>query len=116
MPDPTHPAQPDAVQIASRDYWLKGVDMLQQNWALIEPAPTGGVTVWFVDDASGVFDQMDFASETAAAAALRHNGFGRHAEDDEAQRFIHPPQPPFTRRPHPNGPIYSSGRFWSHPA
>ena len=30
--------QPDeAIDIQSRDYWLKIVEFLQQNWALIEP-------------------------------------------------------------------------------
>ena len=41
------------MQIASRDYWFKVVEMLQQNWALIEPAERG-VTVFFLQDASGV--------------------------------------------------------------
>ena len=49
------------MQIASRDYWFKVVEMLQQNWALIEPAERG-VTVFFLQDASGVFDQLAFTS------------------------------------------------------
>jgi len=28
------------------------------------------------------------------------------------QSFLSPPSPPFGSVPHPNGPIYSSGRFW----
>lgn len=110
------PHQSEQVQIASRDYWFKAVEMLQQNWALIDPNLAGGVTVWFIGDRSDVFDQMEFPSEDAAAEALFHNGFARYADDLKFQEFIHPPQPPFSRRPHPNGPIYSSGRFWSHPA
>ena len=29
------------VEILSRDYWFKVVEMLQQNWALIEPSQSG---------------------------------------------------------------------------
>ena len=97
--------------ISSRDYWFKIVDFLQQNWALVDEGPSG-VCVFFVSDASGVFDELDFTSAEAAAATLRRNGFRRLAEDKDAQGFLAPPQPPFRRRPHPNGPIYSSGRFW----
>jgi hypothetical protein len=101
----------DRVTIQNRDYWFKVVDFLQQNWALIDEAE-GGVVVWFFGDNAGIFDQMTFPSLEDAAEALRRNGFGRYADDPEAVKFIAVPQPPFYRRPHPNGPIYSSGRFW----
>jgi hypothetical protein len=99
------------VSIRSRDYWFKVVDMLQQNWALIERSGSG-VTVYFISDTSGVFDEIPFDSAAAAEAALRLNGFRRHADDPESATFLRCPEPPFHRRPHPNGPIYSSGRFW----
>ena len=57
------------MQIASRDYWFKVVEMLQQNWALIEPAERG-VTVFFLQDASGVFDQLAFTSVQEAEVVL----------------------------------------------
>lgn len=98
--------------IQSHDYWFKIIEMLQHNWALIDPKGDGGVTVYFVGDTSGVFDQMGYADEATAADALTRNGFRRLAADAHAQSFIHPPQPPFRLQPHPNGPIYSSGRFW----
>ena len=102
----------DEISIESRDYWFKVVDMLQQNWALIESTATTGVVVYFVGDTSGVFDEMVFPFLDAAAQALRRNGFSRYAEDAEARSFLRPPPPPFHRSAHPNGPIYSSGRFW----
>jgi hypothetical protein len=33
----------DVVEINCDDFWVKVVEMLQQNWALIEPVPSGGV-------------------------------------------------------------------------
>jgi hypothetical protein len=99
------------MEIESRDYWFKIVEFLQQNWALIDSHERGAV-VWFMGDTAGVFDEMIFSSPQKAAAALRRNGFRRLADDAEAQDFLRPPQPPFSRQPHPNGPIYSSGRFW----
>lgn len=104
----------NSVTIESRDYWFKVIEMLQQNWALIDT--TGdGVIVFFVGDTSGVFDEMHFDSECAATEALALNGFRRLAEDARAASFLIPPAPPFRRHPHPNGPIYSSGRFWKTP-
>jgi hypothetical protein len=99
------------VSIESRDYWFKIVDFLQQNWALID-ADASGATVWFFGDTSGVFDQVRFPSANAAHRALARNGFRRYTEDTQSHSFIAAPKPPFRRRPHPNGPIYSSGKFW----
>ncbi|MBK6553085.1 MAG: hypothetical protein IPP18_15270 [Rhodocyclaceae bacterium] len=99
------------VEIRSRDYWFKIVEFLQQNWALIDENPDG-CTVFFFGDTSGVFDRLSFPSVAEAEAALRRNGFARFSADKKAQEFIAIPQPPFHERPHPNGPIYSSGKFW----
>lgn len=101
----------DIVGIESRDYWFKIVDFLQQNWALIDPH-AGGVIVRFFGDTSGVFDEMTFTTEFAAVEALARNGFRRYADDVAAHASISKPEPPFRRAAHPNGPIYSSGRFW----
>lgn len=101
----------ESVPIQSRDYWFKVIEMLQQNWALVDSSPFGA-TVYFVNDTSGVFDEMPFDSPADAEAALHRNGFIRYADDSSAAAFLRCPEPPFTVRPHPNGPIYSSGRFW----
>lgn len=101
------------VAIQSRDYWFKIVEFLQQNWALIELSADGaGCTVFFVDDTSGVFDKLEFTSVVEAEAALFNNGFARFAADKNAQGFLAAPKPPFRESKHPNGNIYSSGRFW----
>ena len=80
---------PETIDIQSRDYWCKVVDMLQQNWALIDPAG-GGCIVYFIHDQSGVFDQMLFGSIEEGEAGLRRNGFRRFAEDPEAGSFLTP--------------------------
>jgi hypothetical protein len=59
-----------------------------------------------------VFDEMAYPSLSDASDALRRNGFRRFADDTELQSFLRPPSPPFRRTTHPNGSIYSSGRFW----
>jgi hypothetical protein len=103
----------EPVEIKSDDYWFKVVEMLQQNWALIdEDAHSGACTVFFIQDGSGVFDRLRFTSLEEAHRALHRNGFARFVEDREAQKFIASPMPPFFEIQHPNGAIYSSGRFW----
>jgi hypothetical protein len=102
----------EPVAIHSADYWVKVVEMLQQNWALIEEETAGAARVYFVTDTSGVFDEIAFPSARSAHEALAINGFRRFAESTELQSFLRPPAAPFRRTVHPNGPIYSSGRFW----
>jgi hypothetical protein len=59
-----------------------------------------------------VFDQIKFDSEDSAQQALSRNGFTRLADDKESQNFLTPPAAVFYVGNHPNGAIYSSGRFW----
>lgn len=104
----------EAIEITSRDYWFKVVGMLQQNWVLLEPnKEKSGFTIYFISDASGVFDQMEFADLAEAESQLRVNGFGKYSEDEKARDFITPPSSPFYKSSHPNGAIYSSGKYWN---
>ncbi|MEY4299652.1 MAG: hypothetical protein RIR25_888 [Verrucomicrobiota bacterium] len=98
------------LSIQSRDFWVKVVEVLQQNWALIEPEG-GSVTVYFIHDLGGVFDQLTFDSLREAQAVLRSNGFRRYDELLTLAEIVQPPAEPFHRTQHPDGPIYSSGRF-----
>jgi hypothetical protein len=82
------------------------------DWAVIQPTENDGCRVHFFGDTAGIFDAIDFANSGSAESALKRNGFKRYAEDSEAQQFIAKPRVPFEMRDHPNGPIYSSGRFW----
>lgn len=98
--------------ITNTDYWFKVVEFLQQNWAVIEPKEGNTCIVYFFGDTAGVFDQLEFASQNDAEEALERNGFKKYSDDAKAQEFIAKPEPPFREQPHPNGPIYSSGRYW----
>lgn len=100
------------VIINSKDYWFKVVDMLQQNWALIATERDNAIKIIFLSDASGIFDEIIYKSKIDAELELKRNGFKRFTDDKEAQKFISPPTPPFYWKEHPNGRIYSSGRFW----
>ncbi len=104
------------VDIKSRDYWEKVLENHQTNWALVENGPAR-TTVFFMHELSGVFDRLTFPSRIEAEAGLYANGF-RRPEIPPGWPKAHPPgapQPPFFEDSHPNGPIYSSGRFWSTP-
>ena len=103
----------EKVAITSKDFWFKIVDFLQQNWALIEKdAESEDCIIYFIHDGSGVFDQIQYPTLGEAEKALRRNGFEQYAKDPKAQSFIFPPRPPHFSDKHPNGNIYSSGRFW----
>ena len=103
----------EKVEIAGKDFWFKIVDFLQQNWALIEKeAGSKDCIIYFIHDGSGVFDQIQSPTMEEAEKALRRNGFEQYANDPKARSFIFPPGPPYFRDKHPNGNIYSSGRFW----
>jgi hypothetical protein len=102
----------ETIAIQSADFWVKVVEMLQQNWALIQDETRSAVRVYFISDTGGVFDEIAFASPSSAKEALGKNGFRRFAESADLQSFLRPPSAPFRLSAHPNGPIYSSGRFW----
>lgn len=101
-----------SVDLKTTDFWVKVVGMLQQNWALIEEGPGKAVSVHFISDTCGVCDEIAFPSTEGATEALVRNGFKRFAEHPDLQSFLRSPSAPFHRSEHPNGPIYSSGRYW----
>ncbi len=69
--------------------------------------------IYFLSDACCVFDRIVLDSTTDARSSLLKNGFQRYDEDPRLLDLTSPPQPPFFEGAHPNGPIYSSGRYWS---
>jgi hypothetical protein len=101
----------DIPEELAKDPWFKIVDFLQQNWAVVIEREDD-VLVVFYGDTCGVFDEMPFPTCHEAAQALRQNGFSKFMEDQKAQEFIGFPRGEFAELPHPNGRVYSSGRFW----
>lgn len=101
-----------AMSVTSRDFWVKVVGFLQQNWALVEPSSGRGI-VYFFSDTGGVFDRMQFDSVEEAVHGLTRNGFRRYEDEIDMHRVVSPPEvEALHERPHPSGPIYSSGKFW----
>ena len=100
------------ILVNGEDLWVKVVGTLQQNWAFSQQDDTPGVRVSFLTDTGGVFDEKTFGSTAEAVAGLTRNGFRRFAHAPDLQSFLQAPEPPFRPGSHPNGPIYSSGRFW----
>lgn len=96
-------------QINFDHVWVKIIGMLQQNWAGIHASPDKAV-IYFFDDHAGIFDRIEVKTKQSAEQALVRNGFelfqSRHAE------FLSKPGPRFHLSQHPNGNIYSSGRYW----
>lgn len=101
----------DIPEELAKDPWFKVVEFLQQNWAVVIEREED-VLVVFYGDTCGVFDEMPFPTRNDAERALRRNGFSKFMDDKEVQQFIGLPRGDFTERLHPNGRIYSSGRFW----
>ena len=100
------------MHIEAQDYWVKVVEMLQQNWALIEDTESGTVIIYFIDDHGGVWDEIEYKSEGEAKSALEINYFKHYDSDPKLKSFLRVPSPPYHKTTHPNGAIYSSGQFW----
>ena len=101
----------DIPVVLVQDPWFKIVEFLQQNWAVIIQRERD-VLVVFYDDCCGVFDEIPFQTYDEADLALKRNGFSKFKRDKNAQECIGLPEGDFMMSRHPNGRIYSSGRFW----
>ena len=98
----------DEVIISNDNYLYKVVGFLNANWAFIQPDNK----VYFVNNASSLFDEMEFETTTQALTELRKNGFG--GDDDYLKGYrsikpLTPPTPPYILN---QNPIYSSGEYW----
>lgn len=96
------------INVRSNEFYVKVVDFLQQNWALIENE--NQIIIWFIDDNSGVFDRIIFDNLDEAEKSLLRNGFKKYLDPDEMfTEFLRPPQRPFFDSPRK---IYSTGKYW----
>ncbi len=97
------------IELKSETFWVKIVDFLQQNWALIEIIDSK-IIVFFIQDASMIFDKMEFNTIQEAENGLLKNGFKLYLDENENfQDFIVPPKKPYGESLRP---IYSSGQYW----
>jgi hypothetical protein len=109
------------VVIKNTDFWVKQPAFLQYTWAIIEKIddkiegePGGKYIIFFLDDRGGVFDRIEYASPLDAEIDLQNNGFENY--NDIIKYYSSygsvPPKPDYYESRHPNGNIYSSGRYW----
>jgi len=98
------------LKIETTDYWVTILGMCHHHWALIAPRRRG-CSIFFLNDAGGVFDQIDLPRRNQAAAALAHNGFVRWGPGTSEATFINLPM----HHPHHVGhqPVYSDGKGWN---
>ena len=85
--------------ITGRPEWVKVVGFLEHNWAVEDSG--SAARVWFIDDASGVFDQVELSSRSNAESALMRNGFRPKRSDARFEAIA--PRPPLKSSRHPNG-------------
>jgi hypothetical protein len=85
------------VVISSSDFWVNIVDFLQQYWALIEKKDGSEyATVYFLNESSGIFANMDFDSKEIAEKALMQNGFKKYSDPlEKYQEYLKPPAKPY---------------------
>jgi hypothetical protein len=96
-------------ELNSEVFWVKIVAFIQQNWALIEIIDSKKI-VFFIQDGSMIFDQIEFNTQEDAERALLKNGFKLYLDENENfQDFITPPKKPYGKSPRP---VYSSGQYW----
>ena len=85
------------VVINNTDFWVNIVDFMQQYWGLIEKnTDREDATVYFLNEASGIFATLHFESVNIAEKALMQNGFKRY--DDPLENFrdyLTPPRKPY---------------------
>jgi hypothetical protein len=97
------------IELKSKEYWVKIVGMLEQNWAIIE-LENEKTTIYFIHDGSVIFDIIEYEKLYEAEYALKKNGFKLYLDNKENfTEFIFPPKMPFE---YISRPIYSSGQFW----
>ena len=122
------PGGPPLFPITSNDWWVKVLEMLQHNWALIEER-NGKFTVYFFHDLGAtkgllkefkysqlrnrgaVVDSLEFDSLEDAQKALRRNDFERLEENPGPWNGYQPHGNFYDARNGEEG-IYSKAGYW----
>jgi len=96
----------------SQRLWVKVLDMLQQNWCLIEYVGGQSVEMVFFDDHGSVFDWLPTAGIKEAEQALKTNGFFWMYESPSFYLASGVPKRPKSGERFRDRPVYSSGEYW----
>ena len=100
---------PRQIDLKTDNFWVKVMEMLVHNWAVVRLTRSGVPELVFFDDRSRVFDTMQFADVDEAIAGLRRNGFVPFDQTGDFKEFLPKPKPPFTMERSNFRPVYSSG-------
>ena len=124
--DPTGPL---VFTIGSRDWWVKPLEMLVHNWALIENSSVGTATIYFFHDNGllrngavdftyrqlkgrcAVVDSLDFKDVDLAAFELEFNGFKKLSKNPGPWEGSIPIGTFYDAR-ETEDRIYSKGAYW----
>ena len=124
---------PKQFKINSTEWWVKPLEMMVHNWALVENQATGETVIYFFHDqgktkgggaspnpyklfsqSSGyiaVIDSLEFENVFKAEQGLSHNGFTMLADTEGSWTGGEPEGQIYDARKYESG-IYSSGEYW----
>lgn len=96
----------------SQRLWVKVLEMLQQNWCVLEPGPADSVDLVFFDDRGRVFDWLSTTDIATAKYALHVNGFSWMWTYSSFYSAAGMPRLPQGGRRERSRPVYSNGEYW----
>jgi hypothetical protein len=124
---------PKEFKIKSNEWWIKPLEMMVHNWALVENQATGEAVVYFFHDQGktkgggalpnpykfysqingyiAVIDSLEFENVLKAEKGLLRNGFTRLADTEGPWTGGEPEGQFYDARKYESG-IYSSGEYW----
>ena len=124
---------PKEFKIKSNEWWVKPLDMMVHNWALVEKQASGEAVVYFFHDQGktkgggsspnpykpysqsngyvGVIDSLKFENVLKAEKGLSRNGFTRLADTEGPWTGGEPEGKFYDARLFESG-IYSSSDYW----
>lgn len=124
---------PKEFKIDNTEWWVKPLDMMVHNWALVENQASGKAAVYFFHDQGktkggsstpnpyksysqsngyiAVIDSLEFDNVLKAEKNLLHNGFTRIADTEGPWTGGEPEGQFYDARIFEIG-IYSSGEYW----
>lgn len=100
------------IDLRTDDFWVKVVDFLVHNWAVVRMTRSGTPELIFFDDRSRVFASLPFENVDQAVAGLRRNGFEQYDPMGDFRKILPKPRPPFSMERTNHRPVYLIGEYW----